>query len=48
MDVQRTILVNSGGNLKYDKVCDVETRILKSYGDTVRVEYEPQKMITYM
>ena len=36
---------SSGGNLKYDKVCDVETRILKSYGDTVRVEYEPQKMI---
>ena len=28
----------------YDKVCDVETRILKSYGDTVRIEYEPTKM----
>ena len=35
-----------GGNLKYDKVCDVETRILKSYGDTVRIEYEPTKMMS--
>ena len=35
---------SSGGNLKYDKVCDVETRILKSYGDTVRIEYEPTKI----
>ncbi|MBD23061.1 MAG: hypothetical protein CL572_05310 [Alphaproteobacteria bacterium] len=34
---------SSGGNLKYDKACDVETRILKSYGDTVRIEYEPTK-----
>ena len=32
---------SSGGNLKYDKVCEVETRILKSYGDTVRIEYRP-------
>lgn len=35
---------SSGGNLKYDKVCDVETRILKSYGDTLRIEYEPQNI----
>lgn len=37
---------NSGSNLKYDKVCDVETRILKSYGDTVRIEYEPTRMVS--
>ena len=36
----------TGSNLKYDKVCDVETRILKSYGDTVRIEYEPTKMMS--
>ena len=35
---------SSGGNLKYDKVCDVETRILKSYGDTARIEYKPTNM----
>ena len=35
---------SSGDNLRYDKECDVETRILKSYGDTVRIEYEPQNM----
>tara|TARA_Y100000766_G_scaffold176924_1_gene151921 strand:+ start:59 stop:376 length:318 start_codon:yes stop_codon:yes gene_type:complete len=35
---------SSGGNLRYDKECDVETRILKSYGDTVRIEYEAQNM----
>ena len=37
---------SSGSNLKYDKVCDVETRILKSYGDTVRIEYEPTRMVS--
>ena len=37
---------NSGSNLKYDKVCDVETRISKSYGDTVRIEYEPTMMVS--
>jgi len=39
-----TDIDSSGSNLKYDKVCDVETRILKSYGDTVRIEYEPTRM----
>ncbi|MBS91794.1 MAG: hypothetical protein CMM95_01895 [Rickettsiales bacterium] len=35
---------DSGTTLNYVKDCDIETRILKSYGDTIRIEYKPSGM----
>ena len=35
---------NSGETLNYVNDCDIETRILRSYGDTIRIEYQPSGM----